>query len=256
MSKAALRVLAALFSAGLLLSQSLVELSKAEQERREKLKGKTVKVVTNADLLSIRKAPAVQMTSAEPETGAPAGAPGEQETSEAPEREIRTRPSEEKFLYARQVLPDTTLVENPEQALNYPDGRYAEISMLGILDLEFSVQNGPGPDISIHARLAGQKEVMPGGEEEEGMPVGGLGYDWWEGFWYGVLVPGENGDWEAIGQGTGKASPEKFDLGSISSAKKIRIAFRPHTNPGLAARLFRSTAGEFTFGIDAVEALH
>ncbi len=88
------------------------------------------------------------------------------------------------------------------------------------------------------------------------MPVGALGYDWSEGFWYGVLIPGEKGDWEAIGQGTGKISPETFDLGSFRSTKKIRIVFRPHTNPGLAAKFVRGTPGEFTFGIDAVEALH
>ena len=41
----------------LLLSQSLVEVAKKEKERRAKLKGKSVKVVTNEDLKKVKKHP-------------------------------------------------------------------------------------------------------------------------------------------------------------------------------------------------------
>ncbi len=41
----------------LLLSQSLVEVAKKEKERRAKLKGKSVKVVTNEDLNKVKKHP-------------------------------------------------------------------------------------------------------------------------------------------------------------------------------------------------------
>ena len=44
---------------GLSSSQSLVELARKEKERREKLKGKKTKVVTNADLRKIKIRPAV-----------------------------------------------------------------------------------------------------------------------------------------------------------------------------------------------------
>jgi hypothetical protein len=67
---------------------------------------------------------------------------------------------------------------------------------------------------------------------------------------------GEKGDWEAIGQGTGKSSPETFELGRFRSIKKIRIMFKPHNNPALPVKFLRNHPGEFTFGIDAVEALH
>ncbi|HUU37668.1 MAG TPA: hypothetical protein VMW46_05630, partial [Candidatus Desulfaltia sp.] len=55
-----------LLPAALLLSQSLVEVSKKEQERREKLKGKNVKVITNADLKTVKRTPAVTTSAAPP----------------------------------------------------------------------------------------------------------------------------------------------------------------------------------------------
>jgi hypothetical protein len=255
------RILIAIFSAGLLLSQSLVDASKAEKERREKLKGKNVKVITNADLQSGSKAPALVTAPAETKTdetaGQTAAAPGEQEVPPAAGRVLRLQSEGEGGVpYARQVLPETYLVENPERALNYPDGQYAEISMLGLLDLDFSARNRTGDDIAIYARLAGLKELMDAEALEEGAASAATDFQFWEGFWYGVLVMAENGDWEVIGQGTGKISPETFDLGRFQSIKKIRIMFKPHNNPDLPFKLPRITPGEFTFGIDAVEALH
>ena len=74
-------------SAGFSPSQSLVELARKEKERREKLKGKKSRVVTNADLrkLKIRPAVSVQKTiTAEPETPK-TSAPSSTETSPPPE---------------------------------------------------------------------------------------------------------------------------------------------------------------------------
>jgi len=48
-----------LFLTAVLSSQSLVELAKKEKERREKLKGQTKTVVTNADLTNIKRGPAL-----------------------------------------------------------------------------------------------------------------------------------------------------------------------------------------------------
>jgi hypothetical protein len=262
MKKSVPGILIAMLSAGLLFSQSLVDASKAEKERREKLKGKNVKVITNADLQSGSKKPALVTAPAEAKTdqaaGQTAAGPGEQEAPPAAQKALRLRSGgRESFPYARQVLPESYLVENPERALNYPDSQYAEISMLGLLDLEFSARNGTGNDIAIYARLAGLKELMEAqAQQEEGLTAYATDFQYWEGFWYGVLVMGENGDWEVIGQGTGRNSPETFELGRIQSIKKIRIMFKPHNNPDLPFKLPRLTPAEFTFGIDAVEALH
>jgi len=261
MSKTAPRILIAMLSAGLLLSQSLVEVSKAEQERREKLKGKNVKVITNADLQSVRKTPAVTMTSVEAgkdQTGAgePAVTSEEQEAPPIGEKELRVRSDvETEISFARQVLPESILVQNPEYALNFHDGRYAEISILGLLDLDFSARNGTGDDIAIYARNAGGQEGTTA-DPDEGVLAGALEGSWPGGFWYGVLVMDESGDWEAIGQGTGVSSPEKFDLGRFQSIRKIRIMFRPHNTPVIPVKFNRIYANEKTIGIDAVEALH
>ncbi len=58
-----------LLLSSLCFSQNLAELAKKERERREKLKGKKSILVTNADLLRLRKSPAVSVsqTVTEPE---------------------------------------------------------------------------------------------------------------------------------------------------------------------------------------------
>ncbi len=66
-----------LFLSSLLCSQSLVELSKKEKERREKLKGKKKVVITNADLANLKKRPAIT-------TSRPAFAPEESKTQATP----------------------------------------------------------------------------------------------------------------------------------------------------------------------------
>ncbi|MDH4272754.1 MAG: hypothetical protein OEW18_12355, partial [Candidatus Aminicenantes bacterium] len=134
MKKALRFIILFLLPAALLLSQSLVDVSKKEQERREKLKGKNVKVITNADLKAVKRTPAVT-TPAAPPTEA---ATSEQEYADA-RAEERAYDAGGGSPFATEVLPDTIMVENPELALGSPDGQYAEISIFGILDLEMNV---------------------------------------------------------------------------------------------------------------------
>jgi hypothetical protein len=147
-------------------------------------------------------------------------------------------------------------VKNPGSALDKPDGKFAKISFYGVMDLEISTINGPGEDIAIYATYTGAEEMKPGGEEEGGIPELAAAYEYWEGFWYGILGMEETGEWVAIGQGTGTKSPEKFDLGSLQSVKKLRIMFRPHSNADLPFKIETWQTNEFFFEIDAVESLH
>ncbi len=244
----------------LLSAQSLVEISKKEKERREQLKGKNVRVVTNADLGQIAKRAAV--TTAVPGTPPARGAePAAAESSREPETSLSPEPrqaeSDEPNAFpagfATAVLPETLLVENPEFALYSPDGRAAEISFSGFLDLGFSVINGPGEDIAIYARRAGTLDGMP---LEEGMPANLEGSALPGALQYGVLVMGDSGDWEAVGQGMGLSGVEKFDLGGISSINKIRIIFRPFGNVTADIKPFRLALLETSLAVDAVVALH
>lgn len=234
----------------LLLSQSLVEVSKKEQERRAKLKGKNVKVVTNDDLKAVKRTPAVTVPSTPPAEGELAEPPGQ----EYPDAQAVERASDEQAgsPFATGVLADTLMVENPEFALHPPDGRYAEISIMGFLELDVAVRNGPGDDIAVYARWAGGGEESPGGGEE-GIPLapwpGGLSS-------YGVLVWGEGGEWEAVGRGTGEDRPETFDLGENRRVTKIRIIYKPDNNASAPYNTYQLGMKQMTMGIDAVEALH
>lgn len=246
MKKALGVILISLLSVVFLISQSLVELSKQEKERREKLKGKNVRVVTNADLKTITKIPAV--TVIQPEAAEEKGAkPGEpalsaetEEVSLAEQAEPgREGPFYQGLPFASRVLPETYLVANPEAALGLPDGSAAEISINGFLDLEFGAENGPGDDIAVYAQRSGTQEGI-----------------WPDTMSYGVLVMGDQGDWEAAGRGAGISSPEKFDLGNLKRIRKIRIVFKYYDNPDLGVIPWRLNPEEYAIGIDAVEALH
>lgn len=239
-------ILISLLGATFLISQSLVELSKQEKERREKLKGKNVRVITNADLKSTAKKPAVSaiLPEAAEEKGAKPGAPafstetGEESLAEQAEPG-REGPIYQGIPHGSRVLPETYLVANPEAALGLPDGSTAEISINGFLDLEFSAENGPGDDIAVYGLRSGTQEGI-----------------WPETMSYGVLVMGDQGDWEAVGRGAGITSPEKFDLGSLKRIRKIRIVFKYYDNPDYGVVPWRLHSEEYTIGIDAVEALH
>ena len=77
-------------SVGASFSQSLAELARKEKERREKLKGKRAKVVTNADLKKIKIRPAIEVrVSMLPEPNAP-----ETLTSSSPQATPKQEPEE------------------------------------------------------------------------------------------------------------------------------------------------------------------
>lgn len=239
-----------LLPAALLLSQSLVEVSKKEQERRAKLKGKNVKVITNEDLKTVRKTAAVTTQTPPPAEGETAESPGgEYLDTQEPGAAFDERAGSP---FATGVLADTLMVESPEYALYPPDGRYAEISILGFLEVDIDARNGPGDDIAVYARWAGGSEESSGGGEE-GIPLapwpGGLSS-------YGVLVWAESGKWEAVGRGTGENRPETFDLGENRRVTKIRIIYKPDNNASAPYNNYQLGMRQLTMGIDAVEALH
>jgi len=250
----------------LLSAQSLVEIVKKEKERRAalKAKGKISIVVTNSDLKKQTKLPVIavqsQVSSSRERTQRrqrTAPSPSTQTTSR--QKSSEANQSRDVYGYrnnAAKVLFSTGPVKNPEFALSSPDDQFAEISEMGVLDLEFNAKNGPGADIAIYARMSGHQDVAPGGKEEGGQPFRPMGVDPQEGFWYGVLVMNNSGEWQDIGRGSGMNSPEEFDLGELKDVKKIRIMFKPHNNPVIAAKLIRINDEENTLGIDAIEALH
>jgi hypothetical protein len=249
-----------------LLSQDLVDAAKKEKERRESLKKSSTIVVTNADLKKLEKEEGLVIVSpstpaqqspdmASPQTAPPRISPPQPGKANLDQTDqIDARGYNQSF--ATKVLEVNELVRNPQRALSRPDGQFAEIPVLGILDLEVSAKNGPGDDIAVYARRMGAQSIMPGGEEGEGISSDQLAFGYWQGLWYGILGMGERGDWVAIGQGSGISSPEKFDLGSLRSIKKIRIFFKPNNNPEPVVKYPRRQLEESTFGIDAVEALH
>lgn len=218
-----------------LSAQSLVEMANKEKERREQLKGKNVKIITNADLKQMTKKPAVTVTS--PGPGLPQS-PGEQEASVPAETQEREAAESEVFYpsFAMSVLPETLYVDNPDLALYSPDGRFAEIAYYGILELEIEVKNGPGNDLAVYAQRPSD------GIQPETMN-------------YGVFVLAENGEWENIGIGGGLQSPETFELGNIRSSKRVMIVFKDYTDQMLA-KPYILHSQEYSMGIDAVAALH
>lgn len=234
----------------LLLCQSVVDVAKKEQERREKLKGKNAKVVTNADLKTMRRGSAVE-TSGAPNSTEETG------TQESPEA-VRTYDGELDSSFAGEVLSDSSMVENPDFALGSPDNQFAEMSLNGVLELAVSVRNGDGPDLIVHARVSGLEEMAK--SQEEGIPAGFLaGAQPGIPPMYGVLVLDDRGVWQAIGKDTGSGGSASFDLGDIPSTKRIKIIFNYLDVPNLGTaggKTWRMSEKEISMGIDAVEALH
>lgn len=266
MQKTALFFLVLMLSASLLSAQSLAELAKKEKARRAAVRaaGKKGKIVTNSDLYR-PKSKAEETKRATPQAKQNQPAPKPKASTSSGIRVISDQEGGQQVdqrddylrnpKYGISVLPDTRMVENPEYALDRPNGRAAAISMMGLLDIEIHAANGAGADIAVYARLEGAKEMESSGEAE-GIPLEAVELDWQEGFWYGVMAMNKNGEWVVLGRGLGKNSPEEFDLGDIETTDRIRIMFRPHTNPDLAQKFQRQTAKEFKFLIDAVAVLH
>lgn len=257
MKKAALVGFVSFLLASLLAGQSLVDASKQEKERREKLKGQNARVVTNADLRPKAKdstASARAQESVKPKTPAPstqpapeAGVPAETEAqAERPETEAAP-------IYATEVSPDTSATANPDLATGPPDNRFAEISVTGSLEMAFAAHDGPGDDIAIYARRPDLK--VPEAEKENQLEVPEAAMLWGD-FRYAVLALDSRGEWQEIGLGSGNY-PDRFDLAGLPSISRIRIMFKPYASPyNVGVNPLRQASGELTFGVDAVEALH
>lgn len=249
-----------LLTASFLVSQSVVDASKKEQERREKLKGKSVKVVTNADLKAKDNRPAVVVAPPEAVKPEPQGQAGTKpEAAAAGEggqpAEGTAQPEETPFAvrYAASFSPDYFLVENPDLALGPPDDKFAEVSVTGVLDLEIEVNNGPGNDLAIHARPPAKAFPQ---EETGGQLEADQAAMWWGEFRYAVMGLDQRGEWQEIGLGGG-GNPDEFDLGALRSAKKVRVMFKTYSNAQNQGEKPARLAGrEMTFGLDAVGALH
>ena len=247
MKKITFLIMVLFLGSSLVVSQDLVEAAKKEKERRAQLKKRSAVVVTNADLYGRdrqatiriaqpgdqtqdvqRTTPQTTRRTTPSQPTPPQKRTPSQQIDNIDQMDIRVDQVEQldqleargfRSDYATQVLFANELVRNPASALDKPDGIYADIPLLGILDLQISVKNGPGEDIAIYALHAGAQSVAPGGEEEGGIPQ--IVADFYEeGLWYGVLGMQEQGDWVAIGKGSGTVSPEKFDLGDLPSIKK------------------------------------
>ena len=247
----------------LMFSQDLVSAAQKEKERRAQLKKKSALVVTNADLYETNREATQKKT---PPEKKPQNVQGT--TPQKTQRTIPTTPPRSQIKlptqqienvdqidlsvdkvdqmvqseassfsrdFATQVL-ETQYVENPQMALDKPDGQYAHIGEFGTLDLEIDVKNGAGDDISVYAKR--KKE----GHQNENQN-------------YGVFVE-HGGEWEFIGFGGGITSPETFDLGDIQSAKKIRLLFKDFTQSMVTAKPFQHEEVTPSMGIDAVKSLH
>ena len=185
----------------LVYSQSLIEIAAKEKARRKAIRsqGKSASVVTNAHLRKYPKSVRVPSDGFE--------RPSDEKTiTTQPKRpvspvRVTVRDSGKKSgtgfqapLYATKILPETRLVENPAAALKRPDGSTADICLFGILDLEIDGKNGPGDDIAIFLhRVDGLNAHNM--QSSEGIPMSGMGFQYWGGYWYGVLGLGEKGDW-------------------------------------------------------------
>lgn len=261
--KPILWTLAFFLGSSLLLSQDLVEAAKKEKERRAQLKKRSTFVVMNVHLgkKSVEEMAAIRgaeepsrkiqvttsQTSPTPQRTSPVLKVTNQDQMEA-----RGYPGD----FATRITSASESVKNPQLILGEPDGKYADIPILGSIELEIAVKNGPGEDFAIYAHHVGTTEGSAGAGEEEGIPELTTVYDYVEGFWFGILGMEDRGDWVAIGRGTGAKSPERFDLGDLRSIKKLKIMFKPHTSAELPFKLETWQAGEFVFRIDAVESLN
>jgi hypothetical protein len=264
MKKMAFLLTAIFFGCSLVLSQDLVEAAKKEKERRARLNKKSVITVTNADLYGKVKAGHLNTSPSEERVQENQGTISQKTQRTIPPKprnlpkkmpsqnldnldqmDLRmdkvdklemTEAQEFSREFATQVLSSTEFVENPQLALDEPDGKFAQIGEFGSLDLEIDIENGDGDDIAIYAKR--QKE----GLENESRN-------------YGVFVEWK-GEWEFIGFGGGIQSPETFDLGEIQSVKKIRLLFKDFTRSMWTVKPYQNQDMTYSMGIDAVKCLH
>ena len=140
--------------------------------------------------------------------------------------------------YATAFLSSSEFVNNSEEAIGKPDGKFAKIDYWGWLDLEIRAKNGNGDDIAIYVKRS------EGGVQDYRIHH------------YLVIVKLAD-EWRIIGIGGGITSPEKFDLKDLQSVDMIRIMYRNREEIRQPSRHIQHyPPGGYTMGIDAVEALH
>jgi len=248
--------------------QSVVELAEKEKARRAALRAKAriTVVVTNADLkkyeqrvrLNPEDETLVSSVSRDlersPKVQSPAALSSKFRVTieeEIPKEGARF----DVYQWATKALASSRFVDNPGLAIWAPNGLYAEITLLGFVDLEINAVNETGDDIAIYSRMAGNEEFNSPSEGGIPMDMASYGYDA-GGFWFMVLVHSDKNEWIAIGRGTQDKTYATFDLGEISSTSRIRIMFKPHINADLPVKTQSIQPGKSTFGIDAVKSLH
>ena len=179
MKKIILVIIVFFLGNSLIFSQDLVKAAQKEKERRARLKKKSAIVVTNVDLYKTEGEAALRITPPEKKSST-----AQKTTPQKTQRTIPTKlPLPQKRIpsqqienldqidlsvdkvdqtvqsevsgfsrdFATQVL-ETQYVENPQMALDKPDGQYAQIGEFGSLDLEIDVRNRDGDDIAVYAK--------------------------------------------------------------------------------------------------------
>jgi len=143
------------------------------------------------------------------------------------------------YRYAEKVLPETRFVLDPDGAVGKSDGRFAGIELYnGVLELAIKVKGGEGNDIGVYARRP-QYGQLP------------------ETMNYAVLArPDKSENWTLLGWGTGKSSPEYFEMGKLESADRVQIVFREVYELYRVGGIFRTHKEPYRMDIDAVFALH
>ncbi|MBM3294026.1 MAG: hypothetical protein FJY82_05820 [Candidatus Aminicenantes bacterium] len=143
------------------------------------------------------------------------------------------------YRYAEKVLPETRFVLDPENAVGESDGRFAGVELYnGVLELAVRVKAGEGADIGVIARRP-QYGQLP------------------ETMNYAVLArPDKVETWTLLGWGTGKSSPEYFEMGKLESADRVQIVFREVNEIYRLGGIFRTHKEPYRMDIDAVFALH
>jgi hypothetical protein len=257
MKKWAFTIFAIFLGYSLLHAQDLVQAAKKEKERRERLKKTSTIIVTNADLYKIEREGRASIKITPPEEQSQ----DVRQPIPAPRQIQRTIPSQQidnidqidlsvdkveqldqnvatglSRDYATRIISTSETVQNPQFALDKPDGKYAELGEFGSIDLEIDIKNRSGDDIAIYAH-----------RKETGIQLSTMNY--------GVFVEYQ-GEWEFIGFGGGNTSPETFDLGDIQSTTKIRLMFKDFSQSMWTARPYRHGEDDYAMGIDAVKSLH
>lgn len=153
------------------LSQTLAEIAKKERERRESLKGKKGIVVTNADLMKLRKKPALEVPGAELRSESEETPLAESSSETADETPTQTAEAGAAMLpvgVGEQVSSEENLKvlqERWEKAKEYVE---LLILKMGALWQEFSNLDNPSAKEPVRLAIAETFLKLQNAQEEEG----------------------------------------------------------------------------------------